>query len=83
MSVEKGLVDRNILERNDSLGAHDLDDAIEQQHGVAMRQNLQQVLDAELKIFPVSSSGGMGLIIHGTIAGTTIIHSLIWSLGVS
>ena len=43
MSDEKGLVDRNVLDGDDALGADDLDHAVEQQHRVAMRQEFEKL----------------------------------------
>ena len=57
MSAEKRLVDRNILNGDDALGADHLHHAIEQQHGVAMRQQLDQLADVELQVLAARRRG--------------------------
>ena len=71
MALEKGLIDRYVLDGDNALGAHDLHNAIEQQHGIAMRQDLQQAANIELV------GNGIGLIAHFDIVKTSIIHSAV------
>ncbi len=48
MAVKKWLVDRNVLKRDNSLGARDMNDAVDQQHRITMRQKFENPVDLEL-----------------------------------
>ncbi len=48
MAVKKWLVDRNVLNGDNSLGARDMKDAVDQQHRIAMRQKFENPVDLEL-----------------------------------
>ena len=48
MAGEKGLVDRNILKRDNPFGADDVDDAVDQQHRIAMRQKFENPVNIDL-----------------------------------
>jgi glutamate carboxypeptidase len=47
MSDEKGLVDRNILDGDDPLSTDEFDHAVDEQHRIAVRQQVEKLADTE------------------------------------
>lgn len=68
VSHEKRLVDGDILDGDDALGAHQFNHAIDQQERITVGQNLENSADIEF------FWGGIGLIAHCGIVKSKIIH---------